>query len=148
MARIRMSHSGSSRPRRAEINLARVTLVEPRGASVRVADRAGSGVSQAHQPMPSSVTPAGRPLRAWQRSALARYLAATPQDFLAVATPGAGKTAFALRVASELLADRVIEAITVVTPPEHLKHQWSARAAQVGIAVDPDFRNSTGATSA
>ncbi len=29
-----------------------------------------------------------RPLRAWQRSALARYLAAAPQDFLAVATPG------------------------------------------------------------
>jgi superfamily II DNA or RNA helicase len=89
-----------------------------------------------------------RPLRAWQRSALARYLAAAPQDFLAVATPGAGKTAFALRVARELLADRVIDAITVVTPTEHLKHQWSGSAAQAGIAIDPDFRNSTGATSA
>lgn len=98
--------------------------------------------------MPSSSSPAGRPLRAWQRSALARYLAAAPRDFLAVATPGAGKTAFALRVAAELLADRVIEAITVVTPTEHLKHQWSLAAAQVGIALDPDFRNSTGATSA
>jgi superfamily II DNA or RNA helicase len=79
---------------------------------------------------------------------LARYLAAAPRDFLAVATPGAGKTAFALRVAAEMLADRVIEAITVVTPTEHLKHQWSLAAAQVGIALDPDFRNSTGATSA
>jgi hypothetical protein len=86
-------------------------------------------------------------LRAWQRSALARYLAAAPRDFLAVATPGAGKTAFALRVASELLADRVIDAITVVTPTEHLKTQWSLAAAAVGIAIDPDFRNSTGATS-
>ncbi|MCW2719947.1 DEAD/DEAH box helicase [Pseudonocardia sp.] len=86
-------------------------------------------------------------MRAWQRSALARYLAAAPQDFLAVATPGAGKTAFALRVASELLADRVIERITVVAPTEHLKTQWSTAAAQVGIAIDPDFRNSTGATS-
>jgi superfamily II DNA or RNA helicase len=95
-----------------------------------------------------SVSPAERPLRAWQRSALARYLAAAPRDFLAVATPGAGKTAFALRVAAEMLADRVIEAITVVTPTEHLKHQWSLAAAQVGIALDPDFRNSTGATSA
>ena len=93
------------------------------------------------------IAPASRPLRAWQRSALARYLAASPQDFLAVATPGAGKTAFALRVASELLADRVIERITVVTPTEHLKTQWSVAAAQVGIAIDPDFRNSTGATS-
>ncbi|MDT7554682.1 MAG: hypothetical protein QOI16_3218, partial [Pseudonocardiales bacterium] len=79
---------------------------------------------------------------------MARYLAAAPRDFLAVATPGAGKTAFALRVAAEMLADRVIEAITVVTPTEHLKHQWSLAAAQVGIALDPDFRNSTGATSA
>ncbi len=99
--------------------------------------------SQAQQIAPSS-----RPLRAWQRSALARYLAAAPQDFLAVATPGAGKTAFALRVASELLADGVINGITVVTPTEHLKHQWAASAASVGIAIDPDFRNSTGATSA
>ncbi|HEY4421930.1 MAG TPA: DEAD/DEAH box helicase [Pseudonocardia sp.] len=99
-------------------------------------------MSQAQQIAPSS-----RPLRAWQRSALARYLASSPRDFLAVATPGAGKTAFALRVAAELLADRVINAVTVVTPTEHLKHQWSAAAAQVGIAIDPDFRNSTGGTS-
>jgi superfamily II DNA or RNA helicase len=93
------------------------------------------------------IAPSARPLRAWQRSALARYLAAAPKDFLAVATPGAGKTAFALRVAAELLADRVIEAITVVTPTEHLKHQWSQAAAQVGIAIDPEFRNTAGGTS-
>ena len=43
-------------------------------------------------------------LRAWQAAALAKYLSAMPQDFLAVATPGAGKTAFALRAATELLA--------------------------------------------
>ena len=98
-------------------------------------------------PQAQQIAPSSRPLRAWQRSALARYLAAAPRDFLAVATPGAGKTAFALRVASELLADRVIEAITVVAPTEHLKYQWAASAAQVGIALDPEFRNSTGATS-
>ena len=57
-------------------------------------------MSQAHQPSSSTE----RPLRAWQRSALARYIAAAPQDFLAVATPGAGKTAFALRVAAERTA--------------------------------------------
>jgi len=104
-------------------------------------------VSPAHSREPASIAAASRPLRAWQRSALARYLAAAPQDFLAVATPGAGKTAFALRVASELLSDRVIDRITVVAPTEHLKAQWSVAAAQVGIAIDPDFRNSTGATS-
>ena len=104
-------------------------------------------VSPVPDPAEPGVTPPGRPLRAWQRSALARYLAAAPQDFLAVATPGAGKTAFALRVAAELLADRTITAVTVVTPTEHLKHQWAAAAAAVGIALDPDFRNAAGATS-
>ncbi len=83
------------------------------------------------------VSPDTRPLRAWQRSALARYLATSPRDFLAVATPGAGKTTFALRVASELLRDRVVDAITVVTPTEHLKYQWAESAAAAGIALDP-----------
>jgi superfamily II DNA or RNA helicase len=98
------------------------------------------------QAVPAEPVPS-RPLRAWQRSALARYLAAAPRDFLAVATPGAGKTAFALRVAAELLADRVVTSVTVVAPTEHLKHQWAASAASVGIALDPEFRNATGATS-
>ncbi|MGH3881823.1 MAG: DEAD/DEAH box helicase, partial [Pseudonocardiaceae bacterium] len=92
-------------------------------------------------------TSSRRPLRAWQRRALARYLANSPQDFLAVATPGAGKTTFALRVAAELLADRTVHAMTVVTPTEHLKHQWAAAAAELGLALDPEFRNTVGATS-
>ena len=36
-------------------------------------------------------------LRVWQADALAQYLRSTPRDFLAVATPGAGKTTYALR---------------------------------------------------
>jgi superfamily II DNA or RNA helicase len=88
-----------------------------------------------------------RPLRGWQRRALARYLATRPQDFLAVATPGAGKTTFGLRVAAELMADRSVQALTVVTPTEHLKHQWAVAAAEVGIPIDPQFRNTVGATS-
>ncbi|MFP5020379.1 DEAD/DEAH box helicase [Pseudonocardia phyllosphaerae] len=93
------------------------------------------------------VSPETRPLRAWQRSALARYLATGPRDFLAVATPGAGKTTFALRVAAELLNDRVVDTVTVVTPTEHLKYQWAEAAAAAGISLDPEFRNSTGGTS-
>ena len=91
--------------------------------------------------------PVAAPLRAWQRRALSRYLSTKPTDFLAVATPGAGKTTFGLRVAAELLRDRTIEQITVVAPTEHLKHQWATAAALVGIALDPRFSNSTGATS-
>lgn len=89
----------------------------------------------------------GAPLRAWQRRALTKYLTRRPTDFLAVATPGAGKTTFGLRVASELLSDRTVERITVVAPTEHLKHQWAQAAARTGIALDANFSNSTGATS-
>ncbi|MFC9790287.1 DEAD/DEAH box helicase [Rhodococcus sp. NPDC127528] len=87
-------------------------------------------------------------LRAWQRRALAKYLATKPRDFLAVATPGAGKTTFALRVAAELLGDRTVDQVTVVAPTEHLKHQWAESAARLGIALDSNFSNSTGQTSA
>ena len=56
-------------------------------------------------------------LRAWQEQALAEYAAASPRDFLAVATPGAGKTTFALTLARRLLDERVVERVVVVTPP-------------------------------
>jgi superfamily II DNA or RNA helicase len=86
-------------------------------------------------------------LRGWQRRALVRYLGAQPRDFLTVATPGSGKTAFALRVAGELLGEGVVERITVVVPTEHLKIQWAQAAARVGIALDPKFSNSSAQTS-
>ncbi len=76
-------------------------------------------------------------LRAWQAEALQHYLDAAPTDFLAVATPGAGKTTFALRVASELLHDRTVKKLIVVAPTEHLKVQWADAAAKVGIQLDP-----------
>ncbi|MFQ6397305.1 DEAD/DEAH box helicase [Nocardia sp. KC 131] len=94
----------------------------------------------------SAAVPVGS-LRAWQRRALTKYLTTKPRDFLAVATPGAGKTTFALRVAAELLADRTVDQITVVAPTEHLKHQWSQAANRVGIALDSRFSNATGGTS-
>ena len=48
-------------------------------------------------------------LRAWQAEALDAYFVHEPRDFLAAATPGAGKTTFALRLATELLARRIID---------------------------------------
>ena len=81
------------------------------------------------------------PLRAWQRRALVEYLRRRSEDFLAVATPGAGKTTFALRIAAELLADGTVDAVTVVTPTEHLKNQWAAASAAIGIQLDATFRN-------
>jgi superfamily II DNA or RNA helicase len=78
-------------------------------------------------------------LRAWQEGALERYLQEQPRDFLAVATPGAGKTTFALTLASWLLHHHVVQQITVVAPTEHLKKQWSDAAERVGIRLDPDY---------
>ena len=83
-------------------------------------------------------------LRAWQAEALQVYMASQPRDFLAVATPGAGKTTFALRIATELMAKGAVRRVTVVCPTEHLKTQWSESAARVGLTLDPDFTNAQG----
>lgn len=98
--------------------------------------------------MRADAAPSTQALRGWQRKALVKYLTAKPRDYLAVATPGAGKTTFALRIAAELLSDRTVEAITVVVPTEHLKIQWAESAARNGIALDPKFSNSDSRTSA
>jgi len=82
-------------------------------------------------------------LRAWQAAALSTYLEESPRDFLAVATPGAGKTTYALRLATELLGRGEISAVTIVAPTEHLKTQWADAAARVGIHIDPRFSNSS-----
>jgi superfamily II DNA or RNA helicase len=94
-------------------------------------------------------------LRAWQAEALDEYFAADgpdgpgkgPRDFLAAATPGAGKTTFALRLASELLRRDVVDRIVVVAPTEHLKTQWADAAARVSIRLDPSFTNRHSAPS-
>jgi len=83
-------------------------------------------------------------LRAWQAEALEQYRTAAPRDFMAVATPGAGKTTFALQIAASLLSEGTVRRITVVAPTEHLKTQWADAAARVGISLDPNFTNAQG----
>ncbi len=78
-------------------------------------------------------------LRAWQQTAMDAYLERQPRDFLAVATPGAGKTTFALTLASWLLHHHVVQQVTVVAPTEHLKHQWAEAGARIGIRLDPGY---------
>ena len=80
-------------------------------------------------------------LRALQAEALDAYFEKEPRDFLAAATPGAGKTTFALRLATELIARREVDRITVVAPTEHLKRQWAEAAHRVGIRLDPAYAN-------
>lgn len=83
-------------------------------------------------------------LRQWQAEALERYFESSEKDFLAVATPGAGKTTFALRVAAMLVESGRINRITVVAPTDHLKTQWADAAARIGISLDPNFKNADG----
>ncbi|MFF3910821.1 DEAD/DEAH box helicase [Streptomyces sp. NPDC001848] len=78
-------------------------------------------------------------LRAWQQGAMEKYIQDQPRDFLAVATPGAGKTTFALTLASWLLHHHVVQQVTVVAPTEHLKKQWAEAAARIGIRLDPEY---------
>jgi superfamily II DNA or RNA helicase len=87
-------------------------------------------------------------LRTWQKEAYWEYFRLPRRDFLLVATPGAGKTAWALTIAAELLARREIASVTVVTPTEHLKHQWAQAAHYVGISLDSSYRNAQGRASA
>ncbi|MCW2797295.1 DEAD/DEAH box helicase [Nocardioides sp.] len=86
-------------------------------------------------------------LRAWQTAAIEQYFTRQPRDFLAVATPGAGKTTFALSVAAELLGRRLVDRITIVAPTEHLKLQWAEAAGRAGIPIDPTYAAGKGKTS-
>ena len=97
--------------------------------------------------MRAYAAPSTQALRGWQRRAMVKYLTARPRDFLAVATPGSGKTTFALRIAGELLADGTVERITIVVPTEHLKIQWARAAAGIGLSLDPKFSNSSAQNS-
>lgn len=80
-------------------------------------------------------------LRAWQAEALTQYFETEPRDFLAAATPGAGKTTFALRLATALLERGTVTQYVIVVPTEHLKKQWADAAHRVGLKLNPQFRN-------
>jgi len=77
-------------------------------------------------------------LRPWQHAALERYRATDRPDFLAVATPGAGKTTFALAALRTALARRPSRVI-VVAPTAHLKVQWTQAASRMGLHLDPGW---------
>ena len=80
-------------------------------------------------------------LRDWQARAVSGVLTHTRSDFLATATPAAGKTRFALRIAHQYLVDRVASRVLVICPTNHLRAQWSAAAGLVGIQLDPALTN-------
>jgi superfamily II DNA or RNA helicase len=82
---------------------------------------------------------AGVRLRAWQREALRLFEASGRNDFLAVATPGAGKTAFALTAVKRALLSGRARRFVVVVPTQHLKQQWAHASEPFGLHLDPDW---------
>jgi len=82
-------------------------------------------------------------LREWQKQAIELYNDLNQKDFLAVATPGAGKTIFALYLAHDLQKGNVKQ-IIIVTPSNHLRTQWTEKASQVGIELSSDFTKEIG----
>ncbi|WP_349259914.1 DEAD/DEAH box helicase [Jatrophihabitans sp.] len=84
-------------------------------------------------------------LRAWQRAALEEYKAQDRRrDFLVTATPGAGKTTFALTLARMLVDSRVVDRVIVVAPTDHLRTQWAEAADAAGLPLDAALTNAVG----
>ena len=81
------------------------------------------------------------PLRDWQRRALSAVCAHSTMDFLAMATPAAGKTRFALAVAHHYLTTGAAVRVLVVCPTNHLRGQWSDAAGKIGLHLDPALTN-------
>ena len=86
-------------------------------------------------------------LRLWQHAALECFVKHHQPDFLAVATPGAGKTTFALVAARMVLAEQPA-AVVVVTPTAHLKTQWAQAAARLDLHLDPAWSAADGSLPA
>ncbi|MCU1357427.1 MAG: ATP-dependent helicase [Acidimicrobiales bacterium] len=83
-------------------------------------------------------------LRPWQKTALEKFQATGTPDFLTVATPGAGKTTFALTAARHVLAERPRSRLIVVAPTAHLKLQWAEAAARFALHLDPAWSAADG----
>jgi superfamily II DNA or RNA helicase len=73
--------------------------------------------------------------------ALAKFEAKQDPDFLAVATPGAGKTTFALMAARRTLVARWASRVVVIVPTAHLKVQWADAAEGFGLLLEPQWRS-------
>src|SRR3954462_13055878 len=99
-----------------------------------------TALARAHAP----ATTSARPLRAWQQAALEKYEQESPKDYLVTATPGAGKTTFALTLAARLLQRREVARVIVVCPTDHLRLQWADAADRMGIVLDPGLTNAVG----
>ena len=76
-------------------------------------------------------------LRGWQNDAIEKYNQHAGRDFLVSATPGAGKTIFALALAQQQLDAGRVQRVAIVVPTDPLRQQWADAAGRAGIALMP-----------
>ena len=78
-------------------------------------------------------------LRTCQQEAFDQYMADRKQkrEWLAMLTPGAGKTIFALYVAATLKQMGVIRRVAVYVPSDSLRQQWADVASEFGLELLP-----------
>ena len=97
-------------------------------------------------PAPEGLPPMVRRLRLrrWQAEALAALDDHPRRDFLAVATPGAGKTTFALTSVVRDLGRFPHRRVVVVAPTAHLKEQWADAADTFGLHLETSWQPSAG----
>jgi superfamily II DNA or RNA helicase len=76
-------------------------------------------------------------LRDWQRKAIEDFYAANKSDFLAAATPGAGKTPYALSLARRLIDEGSVQRVVVVVSTDALRQQWADGAAAFRLNLMP-----------
>ncbi len=83
-------------------------------------------------------------VRPWQASALKSFETkihnGESSNFLCVATPGAGKTTFALVCARQLLSKQLVKKVIIIVPSAHLKEQWADAGADLGILFDTNIK--------
>src|SRR5690606_35725810 len=124
-------------------------LLTPRVTPPRQSRTAREGPWQPVGSSAVSVTATARPtrirLRPWQSEALDAFTLKQGRDFLAVATPGAGKTTFALTAAVQDLAEHPGRRLVVVAPTQHLKQQWADAALRFGLHLEPQWSARDGA---
>lgn len=80
-------------------------------------------------------------LRRWQQEAREAFWASTAENFQVTATPGAGKTRFAITIAFEALERGIVDQIIVVAPTDHLRTQWAEAAIGQRLKLDPTLSN-------
>lgn len=76
-------------------------------------------------------------LRNWQQQAKEQFLATRKRDFLLSATPGAGKTTFALDLARDLISAGEVQRVAIVVPTDPLRSQWASKGDDFGLPLVP-----------